>query len=150
MQILKNILRKLQKIYTFENSLITELKEDHQILFSLFNKIEKKLQRKKYEKIPEILKKFHYEYKLHIIYEDNYFYTHMKSRYRHNQKILNFINRKQSEMKSISKAVSEFINRFDSIKEIKSEQFKKELHKLGKALKARIEFEEKELYTLYG
>ncbi|AZV45824.1 hypothetical protein C3L23_00590 [Nautilia sp. PV-1] len=150
MGILKNILAKLRKIYTYEDKLIIELKDDHQTLFSLFNKIEKHLQKQNFEKIPEILKKFHYEYRLHIIYEDNYFYTYMKSKYKYNEKILNFINQKQEEMKSISKAISGFINRFDNVKKIESEQFKNELEKLGKALKARVEFEEKELYTLYS
>jgi hypothetical protein len=74
----------------------------------------------------------------------------MKSKYKYNEKILNFINQKQEEMKSISKAISGFINRFDNVKKIESEQFKNELEKLGKALKARVEFEEKELYTLYS
>jgi len=149
MGIFKNILLKLQKIYTFENKLITELKNDHQNLFTLYHKIEKNLYKEHFEKIPEILKKFHYEYRLHIIYEDNYFYTYMKSKYKHNEKILSFINEKQEEMKSISNSIAKFINYFDTVEKIKTDKFKKELQKLGNALKARIEFEEKELYTLY-
>ncbi|GAB6074980.1 hemerythrin domain-containing protein [Nautilia lithotrophica] len=149
MGMFKNILLKLKKIYTFEDKLITELKHDHQNLFSLYHKIEKNLYKEQFDKIPEILKKFHYEYRLHIIYEDNYFYTYMKSKYKNNEKILEFINNKQEEMKSISKAIADFINRFDSVNKIKTDQFKIELQKLGKALKSRVEFEEKELYTLY-
>ncbi|ACM92382.1 putative hemerythrin HHE cation binding domain subfamily [Nautilia profundicola AmH] len=150
MGFVKNILKKLKKFYSFEDKLISELKHDHQKLFSLFNKIEKNIQKRNYEKIPEILKKFHYEYRLHIIYEDNYFYTYMKRKYKNDDKILEFINQKQEEMKSITKAIADFINRFDSIKEIQTEKFKNELQKLGKALKSRVEFEEKELYTLYS
>jgi hypothetical protein len=52
-------------------------------------------------------------------------------------------------MKYISKKIVGLIDRYDSVHEIKRESFKKEFAKLGEALKKRIEFEEKELYTLY-
>ena len=148
MGLINTILQKLNLVYTFEDKLIRELKEDHKTLFKLFNKIEKNLNKGNYHKIPKILKKFHYEYRLHIIYEDNYFYTHMKSKYKDNEKILDFINLKQKETKSISDAISKFITKFETESSLKSENFKKELEHLGKALKSRVEFEEKELYTL--
>jgi regulator of sigma D len=150
MKLLQSIFSKFKKFYTFEDKLITELKDDHKKLFALFNKIEKNLKKENYRKIPKILKKFHYEYRLHIIYEDNYFYTYMKSKYKNDEKILEFINEKQKEMKSISKAIADFINRFEDIKNIKTHEFENELKKLGNALKARTQFEEKELYTLYS
>jgi len=148
MGFLKNILKKL-KIFNYEDKLITELKDDHQKLFSIFNKIEKNLHKGSVEKIPELLKKFHYEYRLHIIYEDNYFYTYMKNKYKNDEKTLNFIAEKQDEMNSITNAISNFINKYKSVKDIATDSFKNELKHLGMALKARVEFEEKELYTLY-
>jgi len=145
-----NLLKQIKKIYTYEDKLIAELKDDHQKLFSLFNKIEKNIYKGNFEKVPEILKKFHYEYRLHIIYEDNYFYTYMKSKYKNDEKILEFINLKQEEMKSITNAISKFMNKYQSLQDLKTDSFKKELKKLGNALKSRVEFEEKELYTLYS
>ena len=149
MGLFRNFITKLRKVYTFENRLITELKNDHKKLFSLFNKIEKNLQKQNFRKIPELLKKFHYEYKLHIIYEDNYFYTYLKNKYKKDRTVLNFIEEKQKEMKVISKSITKFINKYNSIEKIKTPAFENELKILGNALYKRISFEESKLYTLY-
>jgi predicted MPP superfamily phosphohydrolase len=149
MGIIKNFLKRLKKIYTFENKLVSELKQDHEKLFTLFDKIDKNLQKQNFNKIPELLKKFHYEYKLHVVYEDNYFYTYLKNKYKNDKPILQFIEEKQEEMKAISKAIANFINRFNTVEKIKTDAFKKEFQKLGLALQKRISFEEKKLYTLY-
>ncbi|WP_456480541.1 hemerythrin domain-containing protein [Nautilia sp.] len=149
MKIINAFISKFKKVHTFEKKLIQELKKEHRKLFAIFNKIEKNLEKGKYGNVLNALKKFHYEYRLHIIYEDNYFYTYVKNKYKHDGSILNFINRKHQEMEQISRSIASFIKRFDNVNEIKTERFKKELQQLSKALKSRIEFEEQELYTLY-
>jgi len=150
MGIFGNLLYRLKQVYTFENKLIKDLKYDHRELFSIFEKIKKMAQKEKYEKIPALLQKFHYQYRMHIIYEDNYFYTYLKNRYHDDPKILKFITQKQAEMHEISNVIAGFVERFSHIKEVEKDAFKKELDKLAKALTKRIEFEEKELYTLYA
>jgi hemerythrin-like domain-containing protein len=149
MGLLQNIIKKIKKIYTFENKLITELKDDHEKIFTIFMKIEKNFQKNNLKKIPELLKKFHYEYKLHIVYEDNYFYTYLKNKYNNDKPVLNFIDEKQKEMAVITRAINNFIKKYDNIEKINTSTFKKDLKKLGNMLYKRISFEESKLYTLY-
>jgi len=56
---------------------------------------------------------------------------------------------KKEKMKRINKILKKILDSYSNIKKIEKQEFLNELTKIKKALTARIEFKEKELYLSY-
>ena len=130
----------------YQNKLIQELNQEHQNLFNLYLKISKETNHKK--KL-NLLKKFYYDYHLHILKEDKQLYSHLFIKYRFIPETYKFIKEKQEEMKKITEFIESFAKKYSTIESIKKENFNTYLEKLGEALTQRVEFEENKLYTFY-
>jgi len=130
----------------YQDKLIQQLHKEHQKLFQLYTKItETSSERKKLS----LLKKFYYDYHLHILKEDKQLYTHLLIKYKFVKEKYNIILQKQKEMQGITAFIENFANKYSNIKALKREEFKKDLETLGGALVKRVEFEENELYKYY-
>ena len=142
---------KFKSLFINENSLyqdklIQELHQEHKKLFELYTKITNENNPKK--KL-NLLKKFYYDYHLHILKEDKQLYSHLLVKYKFVPEKYEFIKQKQEEMKNITSFIEDFAKKYSNLESIQTEDFKKDLATLGEALTKRVEFEEKELYSFY-
>jgi len=145
----QKFLRKMKLVKSYDKRLIDELKKEHNVLISLYSQIESNLQEKNYSKVLKLLKDFHKEFKEHIEFEDEYFYSYVKLKYRFVLKELQLIEQKQQEMQKISTILNKFMEDYNSVEAIKQERFKEDLNMIANALTNRIEFEETKLYSYY-
>jgi len=141
----------LKRLFNKEPELIKSLKRHHRELFKIYEKIESLVNKRKIEKIPELLEKFYLRYKQHILYEDNYFYAKLRELYDNEIETRIFIRSKRREMDSITERLINFIEKYKHKNEIVNnfEDFQREFYHIGEILKERIDFEENELYLLY-
>lgn len=130
----------------YQQKLIQELNKEHQHLFNLYVKITEESNLKK--KL-NLLKKFYYDYHLHILKEDKQLYTHLLVKYKFQIKQYQFIKQKQEEMKEITNFIENFSKKYNNIQSLQTEDFQQDLKTLGEALTKRVEFEENELYSFY-
>ena len=142
---------KLKSLFINKNSLyqeklINELHNEHQNLFDLYTKI---INEKDNKKILKLLKKFYYDYHLHILKEDKQLYAHLLVKYKFIPEKYEFIKQKQKEMQEITKFIENFAKKYSTLSAIEDKNFKKDLEKLGEALTKRVKFEEEKLYSLY-
>ena len=142
---------KFKSLFINENSLyqdklIQELHQEHKKLFELYTKITNENNPKK--KL-NLLKKFYYDYHLHILKEDKQLYSHLLVKYKFVPEKYEFIKQKQEEMKNITAFIEDFAKKYSNLESIQTDDFKKDLANLGEALTKRVEFEEKELYSFY-
>ena len=130
----------------YQEKLIKDLNKEHQKLFKFYAKIleENNLKRKL-----KLLKKFYYDYHLHILKEDKQLYTHLLIKYKFDDKKYKLIEEKQKEMQGITQFIEDFAKKYSNIEILESEEFQKDLQILGEALTKRVEFEENELYSFY-
>ena len=140
----KSLLINKNSIY--QQKLIQELNKEHQHLFNLYVQITKETNLKK--KL-NLLKKFYYDYHLHILKEDKQLYAHLLVKYKFQPEKYEFIKQKQDEMKEITNFIENFANKYTNINSLQTEDFQKDLEILGEALTKRVEFEENELYSFY-
>jgi len=130
----------------YQNKLIQELNKEHKNLFNLYLKISEETNSKKRL---NLLKKFYYDYHLHILKEDKQLYSHLLVKYRFIPEKHQFIKEKQEEMTKITEFIENFAKKYSTIESVSSEEFKKDLGNLGEALTKRVEFEENQLYSFY-
>jgi len=142
---------KFKSLFIKENSmyqdkLIKELNKEHQNLFELYLKI---TQEKNPKKRLNLLKKFYYDYHLHILKEDKQLYSHLLVKYKFAPEKYQFIKEKQEEMKKITEFIENFAKKYSTVETIEDENFENDIKTLGEALRKRVEFEENELYYFY-
>ena len=130
----------------FQDKLISKLNKEHQNLFALYTKITEIDNSKKRL---NLLKKFYYDYHLHILKEDKQLYAHLLHKFTFVERKYNFVKEKQEEMQGITAFIEDFAQKYSTIEAVESEEFKNDLETLGAALVKRVEFEEKELYSYY-
>ena len=140
----KSLLIKETKLY--QNKLIQELQKEHEVLFNLYVKLNDE---KKSRKKLKLFKKFYYEYHLHILKEDKQLYTFLLNKYTFVPEIFNRIKKKEQEMKGITAFIERMAEKYSTVEDIESEDFKIDLGTVGKVLTKRVEFEEEELYSYY-
>ena len=131
---------------SYQDKLIQELHQEHKNLFELYTKIINETNPKKRL---NLLKKFYYDYHLHILKEDKQLYSYLLVKYKFVVEKHEFIKQKQEEMKNITTFIENFAKKYSTIDSIQTENFEKDLNILGEALTKRVEFEEKELYSFY-
>jgi len=141
----------LKRLFNKEPELIKSLKRHHRELFKLYSKINDQVNKENIAKLPELLERFYYRYKQHILYEDNYFYAKLRELYDEDIDKRLFIRTKRREMDSITNVLLNFIENYRSPEVIREnfDEFKSEFYHIGDVLKKRIDFEENELYLLY-
>ena len=130
----------------YQDKLIKDLNKEHQNLFETYIKITKEENLKKKLKL---LKKFYYDYHLHILKEDKQLYKHLLVKYKFDTDKAKLIEEKQKEMKDITDFIENFAQKYSNIENLQTNEFNKDLEILGEALTKRVEFEENELYSLY-
>ena len=131
---------------SYQENLIKNLHKEHKNLFELYIKITKENNLKKRLKL---LKKFYYDYHLHILKEDKQLYTHLLIKYRFVPEKSKIIETKQKEMKDITAFIEDFAKQYSTVESLENEKCQKDLQILGEALTKRVEFEENELYSFY-
>ena len=131
--------------------LIKDLENEHRQLLKLYKEIDSKINNKDFKKALNLLNKFFYKYKKHVLLEDNYLYVLLIKKYQKYKNIINFINETKQEMDEITKMLEKFLLIYKDEKTIRENfnEFKHDFGKLGEALKERIDFEESKLYVLY-
>ena len=137
----------IDKHTLYQDKLIAQLNKEHQQLFKLYTQI---LQTDNLKKKLRLLKKFYYDYHLHILKEDKQLYAHLLIKFKFVEDKYNFVIQKQEEMKGITQFIEDFATKYSTIEALKTEEFTKDLETLGSALTNRVEFEENELYELYS
>ena len=131
---------------SYQNKLILNLHSEHKKLFDLYTKIVNETNHKK--KL-NLLKKFYYDYHLHILKEDKQLYSHLLVKYKFIPEKYEFIKQKQEEMKNITSFIEEFAKKYSTLKSIQTEEFENDLKTLGEELSKRVKFEEEKLYSFY-
>jgi len=130
----------------YQKKLIKELTKEHEELFKLYTQIKNE---ENPQKKLNLLKKFYYEYHLHILKEEKNFYSHLLIKYKFVPEKLEFIKEKQKEINKITEFIENFAQKYSTLESLKNKEFQKDLDKLGYELTKRVEFEEMELYSLY-
>jgi regulator of sigma D len=140
-----------KKLFAKNDTLIEELVSEHKELFEIYKKIDTAAGKKQFNKIPKLLKDFEFNYRKHILLEDNFLYSKLLNKYANDEEKVKFINVKKEEMNHITAAIENFMQKYKSEEDIRQNEahFKNALENLGNALVKRVKFEEKELYPLY-
>jgi len=142
---------KVKSLFIKENTLrqeklIEELIKEHEELFKLYTQIKNE---ENPQKKLNLLQKFYYDYRLHILKEEKHLYSHLLVKYKFVPEKLEFIKEKQKEINQITEFVEDFAKKYSTLESLQNEDFPKDLDKLGEELTKRVEFEEMELYSLY-
>jgi len=136
----------IKEEFLYQNKLIKQLHKEHQKLFDIYLQLNAEKNPKKRLKL---LKKFYYEYHLHVLKEDKQLYTFLLNKYTFVPEIYNKIKNKSEEMKGITKFIEEMAKKYSDVEFIDTYEFQKTLDTVGEVLTKRVEFEEKELYSYY-
>jgi regulator of sigma D len=136
---------------TYDPSLVKSLKDDHQALVQIFQRIDATCRESSFAECKEALKHFRSRFTDHLIVENTRFYLYVKHAMQASDPASTEIARSfQQEMYQIAKVVTAFLDKYSgNEEELKSAAFAQELQGIGKALLERIEREEKALYPLY-
>ena len=136
---------------TYDPGLVNSLKDDHQDLVRIFQRIDSACRALDFPECLAALKRFRSRFTDHLIVENTRFYLYIKHAMEASDPASADIARGfQQEMHHIAKVVTSFVDKY-SVNEriLKSEGFAQELEGIGRALAERIEREEKALYPLY-
>lgn len=132
--------------FRYDKSLIKEYKKDHQKLVKILAKVRSET---KPESIKKNLDIFKVEILGHLLSEDVRLYKYLKDYYKNDEDTLSLILEYEKSIKEIQKVVINFLDTYTS-KSVKFDDiFKTELEGIISALLARVETEEKTLYSLY-
>ncbi|MEJ2622265.1 MAG: hemerythrin domain-containing protein [Candidatus Thiodiazotropha sp.] len=135
----------------FDEDLIDQLKDEHQILLGLYSKISQAYKNKKYKRVSKLLGDFKHEVYSHFLLENIKLYIYLRNTLHHDHhssKIMRFF---QKEINQIGKVVDQFIDHYADVQWTNDEiaRFEGDLRNIGNALVTRINREEKFLYPLY-
>ena len=135
---------------SFDASLIERLKNDHEDLVALYQKIGGLLESGKYGDIRSELVNFKTRFEAHILTENVRFYVYLEQQLQdtHNIELMRDFRR---EMNTIARGVVEFVKKyqFTAFDAGLREQFAQDYRTVGGLLAQRIEREESNLYPLY-
>lgn len=133
------------------NALISNLKNDHQIIFNIFSEISNAIEIRAFENIDVILKQFKSCFRSHLIQENTQLYAYLKQHFAQQPKQLSIVQQVHQETKETAKSIFQFIQKWQDqqVSEHNLLQFSQEYKDIGHLLMQRIAQEENELYTLY-
>jgi len=133
----------------FDPQLVASLKNEHNAVLQIFNKIQHAMQVKDYGKIKPLFMDFKTGLTSHLLKENTRFYPFLEKRLDGDNKDLMVEMRK--DMSGIGKTVMEFLRKYTEggVSQIRADVLQKELNELGAILMKRIEQEENDLYPLY-
>jgi regulator of sigma D len=136
---------------TYDPDLVKSLKDDHQALVQIFQRIDTACRALEFAECKEALRHFRSRFTDHLIVENTRFYLYVKHAMEASDPASAEIARGfQQEMSQIAKVVTSFADKYSGDEEVlKSAAFAQELQGIGGALAERIEREEKALYPLY-
>ena len=136
---------------SYDPDLVKTLKDDHQALVQIFQRIDGECRARKFAECGQALRHFRSRFTDHLIVENTRFYLYVKQGMEATDPASAEIARGfQQEMNQIAKVVTAFVDKYSGGDEVlKSEAFGEELQGIGAALAERIEREEKALYPLY-
>lgn len=136
---------------SYDPTLVKSLKDDHQALVGIFQRIDSACRARKFAECKEALRQFRSRFTDHLIVENTRFYLYVKQGMEAADPASAEIARGfQQEMNQIAKVVTAFVDKYSGGEEaLESEAFAQELQGIGAALTERIEREEKALYPLY-
>ena len=136
----------------YDPTLVGSLKEDHQALVQIFQRVDAACREFRFAECKEALRQFRSRFTDHLIVENTRFYLYVKHAMQASDPASTEIARSfQQEMYQIAKVVTTFVDKYSGNEEmLKSAAFAQELQGIGKALLERIEREEKALYPLYA
>jgi hypothetical protein len=136
---------------SYDPHLVKSLKDDHQALVQIFQRIDSACHASRFAECKEALRQFRSRFTDHLIVENTRFYLYVKQAMEAIDPASAEIARGfQQEMNQIAKVVTAFVDKYSGSEEVlKSAAFAQELKGIGGALAERIEREEKALYPLY-
>ena len=136
---------------TFDPDLVDSLKDDHQALVEIFQRIGATCGARDFTECTHALRKFKSRFTDHLIVENTRFYLYVKKAMEASDPDSAGIARAfQQEMHQIAKVVTSFVDQYSISEELlESGAFAQELQRIGGALAERIDREEKTLYPLY-
>lgn len=137
--------------FTFSPQLIDNLQGDHAELLELYAEMEKLALAGRYASVPPALHGFKTAFDLHILNENLHFYCYVEERLAQDPGRLAFIRGFRAEMNAIARTVVNFARKYNmaGVRPSNGDEFLAELRQVGAALSARIESEERDLYSLY-
>ncbi len=136
----------------FDPKLVAELKSDHEKLVALFHEIVGTTGKRDSEVLISQLGKFGNALRGHILKENVRFYVYLKSSLQSDESSLAIMQEFAQEMQQIGRAVTDFLNKYNNVKQWDDAQwsvFSRDLNGVGQVLTKRIETEENTLYPLY-
>jgi hypothetical protein len=136
---------------SYDATLISKLKEDHQELVKLFIEIKTAATEERFSEVPRILSEFKLDLQTHLALENVRFYVYVQQHYAHDLETSDFITGLRSEMNGIARAVVKFIEKYSlgQLTHATAAIFNAELAEIGTVLTRRIQLEENRLYALY-
>lgn len=136
----------------YDPDLIASLKDDHQDLVHIFQRIDTTCRTLDFPSCMEALKRFRSRFTDHLIVENTRFYLYVKHAMEASDPASAQLARDfQHEMHQIARVVTSFVDKYSVDEEaLKNAAFGEELQGIGRALAQRIEREEKALYPLYA
>lgn len=139
--------RKIQ----YDHALVGSLMKDHAELKDLYVHIGRLLNGKKYEDIPQALRRFKTRLQSHIMVENVRFYVYLEQSLDQDRENLDTMRDFRHEMGDIARAVVKFIKKYaeSGITLSTHSQFEKDYNDIGNVLTQRIDSEENDLYPLY-
>lgn len=136
---------------TYSDTLIPNLKDEHQALIQLYGQIGQDISSRQYVKIRDSLATLKHEFNRHIMQENVSFYCYLEQQFADDENHLETIKFYRKEMNGISHAFVKFIKKWQTtpIVDENINEFKSEYDAIGEVLAQRINSEEDHLYTLY-
>lgn len=136
---------------SYSNTLIPELKHDHEELVRLYSQIGSDIQSQDYANIQTTLGTLKIEFNRHIMQENVSFYCYLEQQFSDDENHLETIKFYRKEMNGISHAFVKFIKKWQTtaLNDESIAEFTDEYNVIGEVLAKRINSEENHLYTLY-
>jgi len=149
----KNVSEKFREIVKKMNKphIIKKLEKDHKQILYIFEKINLTLLTKNYENSLKYLNELFFNYKKHILYENNYLYPRLIKKYQDYENVLYFIEDIKNEEEKISNMIDKILLIYEApwVIEKNTNEFKNDLNNLHNFIKERIDYEERRLFVLY-
>lgn len=136
----------------FDSVLIDKLKDDHQLLITLFTEINQSLDGGHFHNIPELLRRFDTALQEHVLTENIKFYVYLQNKFSHDPVTTTHLSDVRREMNRITRSVVKFINLHMANPPTgeNAAQFKQDLGGIGEVLIKRVSLEEGSLYPMYS
>lgn len=137
---------------SYDPTLISALKKDHQTLVQIFQRIwSEGFEQQNFRQLAHLMTLFKSGFQAHLIKENVRFYVHLEQALAEDVHTLQIVKDFRTDMNEIATAVVQFCKRYthEAFTPEMVRDFRHDYQKIGEALTRRVSLEEEELYTLY-